>query len=188
MMKRKIFENKRKNLRIILENELDKAETILAVKYINEQLTKLSQQITDIMGKDIVSVSDKISQLWSSSHAEKFNEIVLSESENILNCLRKARTRINDFMETLENKVRDKNEKSGDFEKLDLFNNTEIEDDVSVKNFEDKSRGKNQIKKVETDYSFEVRKRKKEDNKTKVAESYSRKRKKDTLFRKIKKK
>lgn len=171
---KKILSEKKQNMRIILENDLNKAETILAVKDLNDQLLKISENVSDIMGKNVLVISDKISELWSIEKSEKFNEIVSKKLEEILNSIRESRSKINDFINYLEGKnvSFEEYENLADIEEKDLeiFNSNNEEN--KIKNENNKEKKENDIKKIqskeniirkeiETDLNIDKRKKRK---------------------------
>lgn len=171
---KKILNEKKQKMRIILENDLNKAETILAVKDLNDQLLKISENVSDIMGKNVLMISDKISELWSVEKSEKFNKIVSQKLEEILNSIRESRSKINDFVNYLEGKnvSFDKEDDFVDIEEKDLevFGYEKKENNVDNENEKEKNENKEKLvfpskntkkKEIETEFNIDSRKKRK---------------------------
>lgn len=97
-----LLENYKRQLKILLENDLSRAETILSIKYLNEELVKQSENISELLGKNILVISDQLSKEWDREVSKKFSDTVAKSLNGVLEQIRNTRNEINNFLSYLE--------------------------------------------------------------------------------------
>lgn len=97
-----LLESYRNKLRILLENDLSRAETILSIKYLNEELVKQSENISELLGKNILIISDQLSKEWNREVSKRFSDTVARSLNEVLEKIRNTRNEINNFLNYLE--------------------------------------------------------------------------------------
>jgi predicted nucleic-acid-binding protein len=87
-------ENFVKQLRALLESEVEQAEVIIAAKGFSQELQDMIEKVGRLMNEDLPPVSDQMRQAYGQDVAASFQTTMQSELENVLGNLRSTKDKI----------------------------------------------------------------------------------------------
>jgi len=80
----------------LLENELEKAQVVLAAKDIIDSLQKIAEDLTKIQTESVMPIGDELRMQFGTEVAEKFANIAKSSIDTAFNAVRTAKEQLGD--------------------------------------------------------------------------------------------
>lgn len=92
----------RKSVAFLIENELEKAEIVLAAKAIVEKLSKMAEDLATVEGEDIMPMMDQLRQAYGQHLADDFYDTATSKLRESIECLVASKDTLASSVEKLE--------------------------------------------------------------------------------------
>ena len=102
-LKKRINENARA-LSIILENELEQAEVILAIKDLSDRLQKMAESTARMNAEDVLPLVDQMRGIFGPKKSEDFSKAASYGLDLILNAIKNAKDKLGEQILSLEGK------------------------------------------------------------------------------------
>jgi hypothetical protein len=92
----------RASMAFLIENELEKAEIVLAAKAIVDKLSKMAEDLATVEGEDIMPMMDQLRQAYGDHLADDFYEISTTKLRDAIECLVASKDALSHSVEKLE--------------------------------------------------------------------------------------
>ncbi len=102
-LKKRINENAR-TLSIILENELEQAEIILAIKDLSNRLQKMAETVARMNAEDVLPMVDQIREIFGPKKSDDFSKAATEGLNVIMQAVKHAKEMLGNQILNLENK------------------------------------------------------------------------------------
>lgn len=131
MDKSKVKENYVKQLRTLLENEVQEAEVVIAAKGFSGEIQEMIEKMGRLTNEDLGSVADQMRQVYGANESYRFYTEITAEFETIINTLRSAKKKIDDSVDYLSTGIAPANDMDA-VTLPDEFNDVEVDTDVEM--------------------------------------------------------
>jgi hypothetical protein len=94
-----------KNISFLIENELNKASVVLAVKAITDKLQSLAENMAKIEANDIMPILDNMQTAFGTEMADQFNQSATEKLRAVINSLKEAKEELTTHIGKMEGTV-----------------------------------------------------------------------------------